>query len=103
MTAFEELVKDYKEQFLPYGKVELLSLKDLRGNPLYLQLFANTEPSGIMIEKEQSICYLSKVTSRVYLELEADGDQANVGLLKNLSKKIMADLRNSAIILNKEQ
>jgi len=101
MTGFEELVKDYKEQFLPYGKIDLLPIKKLRTNPLYLQLFANTEPSSVVVEKENSLCYLSKVTSKYFLEMEGDTDQANIGLLKNLSKKIINDLRNSAIILNK--
>lgn len=101
MTALDELIKDYKEQYLPFGKISVLSLKDLRSNPLYLQLFSEAVPAGVTIEREQTLHFLSKVTPKIFLEIEGDKDQSNIGLVKNLSKKIIKDLRNSAIVLKK--
>jgi len=101
MSSFVELAKKYQDLLFPSGKISLYTVDDLRDNPLYIQLFANTQPKNIVVEKNDTVSLLSKVTAEFFIELEGDTTKTNINLLKNLSKRIITEMRKSAVTINK--
>jgi len=101
MPRFKELAQEYQSTFFPSGKVTLLTLEELRENPLYIQVFANTQPKNVVVEKSDTVSLLSKVNKEIFIELIGDNTKTNVGLLKNLSKRMISEMRKSSFAINK--
>ncbi len=101
MPRFKELAQEYQSSFFPSGKVTLLTLEELRENPLYVQLFTNTQPKNVVVEKIDTVSLLSKVNKEIFIELVGDSSKTNIGLLKNLSKRIILEMRKSSFSISK--
>ncbi|MFK7901070.1 MAG: hypothetical protein AB8B61_09980 [Cyclobacteriaceae bacterium] len=100
MEKFNNLLTKYKDTFLPKGNIKLLNEDEVRSIPLYVQLLSNGVPNSILIETSDSIRILLKVTRQLFLEIDGKKDHTNLAVLKNLSGKIVEDLRSNAISIH---
>lgn len=91
------ITAQYNAQYLPEGKCELVESKYFQ-DKIYSKLFdlaSNTEQ--MILEQGEKTYLISRITPTVYLEIVANRKAYNIGILKNVSKKLTEELRKNPL------
>lgn len=90
-----KILSELKVQYLPEGGIVLLDSEGLKQHSSGAIFNMMASISQIIVEKDQEVYVLAKITPHIYIESKLVGD-ANLGILKNASSKIAQELRRSA-------
>lgn len=84
-------------QHFPNGKCELVEEDEFKERQ-FASLFNLTHTTKQMvIEYEKELLLATKIAPKLYLQISAKKKDYNLGILKNLSKKLTEELRNNSM------
>lgn len=96
--ALKNIVNEIQTQYFPEGSIELLDHDELSKEPL--SSFLLQYPEGITkmtIEDDRRIMVWSQVTFSLYVRVSMAPGTYNRGILNNVTKRILSEIRNNAI------
>lgn len=93
----EEITQEYKSLYLPDGRCELIETDNLSNKVYTTLLKLSSSATSLTFQMNERTFLVSKITPLLHLEISAGVDSYNIGILKNVSKKLTEELRNKSL------
>ena len=90
---FTGVIGDVRAQYLPDGSIELLTLDQVNEEDLGSLFDFAPNMARVVLEKTSERQVISKLTNEVYLKITAPASAYNIGMMSNLTGRILDKLR----------
>ncbi|WP_258103966.1 hypothetical protein [Marinoscillum sp. MHG1-6] len=94
---FGEILDTLQAQHLPSGNVELVEEDEFNDHPFLSGLPFLKSISELQLESEDKYYVITKITDKLFLSISEVKASSNIGILKNISKRISNEIRTAAI------
>lgn len=97
MERFVQALNEYQQNYLPDGVIELLEGDEINAHPLLKGLPHLTSSNTLHFIQKEDHHLFRRITPSLFLHIAANKANYNLGILKNIAKRISDEIRNKAI------
>ncbi len=90
---FAGVIGDVRAQYLPDGSVELLTLDQVSKEDFGSLFDLASRVTRIVFERPSERLVISMLTTEMYLKVTAPSSSYNIGILSNITSRILDKLR----------